>query len=386
MRQVASYRWAPLGLLIALAAVAVETKSRLEPASGREASAAALQAEDPSGLPVVPPLGLDLYLPAPPDNPITAEKLALGRRLFADERLSADGRTSCASCHQRERAFTDGRRVARGVFGRTGRRNVPSILNRAYGTSFAWDGRAATLEDQVRRAIVGNRDLGLSVAVAAERLFFDGTYTAAFEAAFAAPVSGDRLVQAIATFVRGALSGGSPFDRFFAGDQTALAPAARRGYALFTGQARCARCHAGPLFTDEDLHNTGVGWGRDAGRFEVTGLSHDRGRFKTPSLRNVVLTAPYMHDGSLTTLEAVVEFYDRGGGRNPNLDPAIRPLRLSSGQRSDLVAFLRALQGEPIASTLRDVAPDRQTLFVESTRAGSFGGDLWVTTRSKHTQ
>jgi len=227
---------------------------------------------------------------------------------------------------------------------------VPSILNRAYGTAFSWDGRAATIEDQVRRAISGDRDLGLSVAVATERVSHDPTYTATFEAAFAAPVSGDRLVQAIATFVRGALSGGSPFDRFFAGDPTALSPAARRGYGLFTGRARCARCHAGPLFTDEDLHNTGVGWGRDAGRFEVTGLPQDRGRFKTPSLRDVVLTAPYMHDGSITTLEAVVEFYDGGGRPNPNLDPAIRPLRMSSGERSDLVVFLRALQGDTDAT------------------------------------
>ncbi len=261
MTSTSSRRGASLGLLFALAVIAVETRSRLEPAARREANATAPQAEDLSGLPVVPPLGLDLYLPAPPDNPITAEKLALGRRLFDEERLSADGRTSCASCHQRERAFTDGRRVARGVFGRRGRRNVPSILNRAYGTLFSWDGRAATLEDQVRQAISGESDLGLPVAVAAERLSHDATYTAAFDAAFAAPASGDRLVQAIATLVRGALSGRSAFDRFFAGDPAALSPAARRGYALFTGRARCGRCHAGPLFTDEDLHNTGVGLG-----------------------------------------------------------------------------------------------------------------------------
>jgi cytochrome c peroxidase len=321
-------------------------KERVEPVIGGPTSAAASQSEDPPGFPVVPPLGLDRYLPAPPDNPITAEKVALGRRLFADERLSADGRTSCASCHQRERAFTDGLRVARGVFGRRGRRNVPSILNRAYGTAFSWDGRAATLEDQIRRAISGEQDLGLSVEVAAKRLSQSATYTAAFDAAFAAPVSGDRLVQAIATFVRGALSGGSLFDRFVAGDQAALSSAARRGYALFTGRAGCSRCHAGPLFTDEALHNTGVRWGRDLGRFGVTGLPQDRGRFKTPSLRDVGLTAPYMHDGSLSTLEAVVAFYDRGGGPNPNLDPAIRPLRLAPGERSDLVAWLRALQGK----------------------------------------
>ena len=310
--------------------------------------------DERSGVPLVPPLGLDLYLPAPADNPITTKKLALGRRLFVETRLSADGRVSCASCHQLERAFTDGRRVPRGVFGRSGRRNVPSILNRGYGTAFAWDGRADTLEDQVRGAMSSRLDLGLAPAVAAERLSHDATYTAAFDAAFAAPISADRLVQAIATFVRGTRSGNSPFDRFVAGDQTALSAEARRGHLLFTGQARCGRCHAGPLFTDEDLHNTGVGWGRDAGRFEVTGLSQDRGRFKTPGLRDVGLTAPYMHDGSLATLESVVEFYDGGGGRNPNLDPAIRPLRLTADQRSELVAFLRALQGATVSTRAAD--------------------------------
>ena len=360
MTSTSSRRWVFLALLFPLTAIAVETNSRQESAVGGESGAAVPQTDASPG-PPVPPLGLDLYLPAPPDNPITAEKLALGRRLFEEPRLSADGRTSCASCHQPDRAFTDGRRVARGVFGRAGRRNVPSILNRAYGTAFSWDGRAATLEDQVGRAISGHRDLGVPVALAAGRLAHDTTYDAAFDAAFASPVSGDRLVQAIATFVRGALSGNSPFDRFFAGDRAALSPAARRGFALFTGQARCGRCHAGPLFTDEDLHNTGVGWGRDAGRFEVTGLPQDRGRFKTPSLRNVTLTAPYMHDGSVNTLEAVVDFYDRGGRRNSNLDPAIRPLRLTSDQRSDLVAFLRALQGQP-AAPQRPGAASRMTL------------------------
>src|SRR5262249_49958072 len=159
-----------------------------------------------------------------------------------------------------------------------------------------WDGRAVTLEDQVSQAIVGDGDLGLSVAGAADRLSTDATYRKEFDGAFGAPVSADRVVQAIATFVRGALSGDSSFDRFVAGDHDAMTPAARRGYALFTDRAGCARCHAGPLFSDEQFHNTGVSWGRDAGRFEVTAQPQDRGRFKTPSLRNVALTAPYMHD------------------------------------------------------------------------------------------
>jgi cytochrome c peroxidase len=345
-----------LGLLFTLTVAVVGTVPQFEP-TGRVASAGVPQWEDPSDLPIVPPLGLDLYLPAPPDNPITAEKLALGRRLFKEQRLSADGRTSCASCHQEERAFTDGRRVSRGAFGRSGRRNVPSILNRAYGTALAWDGSVATIEDQVGRAISGSRDLGLPVPVAAERLSHDAAYAAAFDAAFGAPVSGDRLVQAIATFVRGSLSGDSAFDRFLAGDATALSPAARRGYELFTGQARCSRCHAGPLLTDEDLHNTGVSWGRDGGRFEVTGLPKDRGRFKTPSLRNVALTAPYMHNGSVDTLEDVIAFYDRGGSKNPNRDAAIRPLRLTATEKAALAAFLHSLTGRTSAGRASERSP-----------------------------
>src|SRR5688572_12040725 len=201
-----------VGLLLVLAATA-ETGPRLA-AEGQDASA---------------PLGLDRYLPAPADKPSTTEKLALGRRLFVERRLSADGRTSCASCHQPERAFTDGRRVARGVFGRPGRRNVPSILNRGYGAVFGWDGRADTLEDQVMRAMSSPMDLGLSPGAAAERLSRDVTYSAAFDAAYAAPLSADRLVQAIATFVRIARSGNSAFDRFVAVDPTAISPEARRG-------------------------------------------------------------------------------------------------------------------------------------------------------------
>ena len=345
-------RWICRGLVLALAVLAVEPVSRPSASASRDARVVTPQTAEQPGPPLTAPLGLDLYLPAPPDNPITLEKLALGERLFGEVRLSADGRTSCASCHQRDRAFTDGRRTARGVFGRTGRRNVPSILNRGYGTAFFWDARVTTLEDQVRQAIAGATDLGLPVAVAAARLSSEATYDTAFQAAFAAPASADRLVQALATFVRGARSGDSPFDRFIAGDASALTPAARRGAEIFNGRARCSRCHAGPVFTDDDLHNTGVSWGRDAGRFETTRLPEDRGRFKTPSLRNVAVTAPYMHDGSKDTLEEVVEFYDRGGGPNPNLDSAIRPLRLSSTERSELVAFLRALQGEALMVTL----------------------------------
>jgi cytochrome c peroxidase len=295
------------------------------------------------------PMGLDRYVPVPPDNPITPEKTALGRRLFFETRLSGDGRTSCATCHQPSRRFTDGRRVARGVFGREGQRNTPSILNRAYGRSAFWDGRAETLEDQVRVALTGDRDLGLSLEEAVARLTRDPEYSLAFLAAFGEPVTALRIAQALATFVRTQLSGNSRFDRFLTGDVRALRPEERRGLEVFSGRARCARCHAGPLLSDESFHNTGVAWKdarfADPGRAAVTGSDRDRGAFKTPSLREVARTAPYMHDGSMARLTDVIEFYEAGGRSNPNLDVDIRPLKLTGDEKAALLAFLRSLSG-----------------------------------------
>ena len=295
------------------------------------------------------PIGLDRYLPAPAGNPITPDKIALGRRLFFDERLSRDGRTSCATCHQPSRRFTDGRRLPLGVFGREGRRNTPTILNRAYGGSAFWDGRAATLEDQVRVALTGTRDLGLSMDEAITRVSADGGYRREFRVAFEGPVTAERIEQALATFVRSRLSGNSAFDRFLTGDTAALDAEERRGLDVFSGRARCARCHAGPLLSDEAFHNTGVAWrdGRflDEGRAAVTSLARDRGAFKTPTLREITRTAPYMHDGSLPTLSDVIAFYDRGGRVNPNLDPEIRAIQLTTREKSDLLSFLRALTG-----------------------------------------
>jgi cytochrome c peroxidase len=302
-----------------------------------------LSANSTRALPV--PRGLDLYVPAPAANPITPEKLTLGRRLFFERRLSRDGRTACATCHQPSRAFTDGLPVPIGVHGRTGRRNVPSLLNRAYGQRFFWDGRAETLEDQVRMALEGSTDLDLPAADGAARLADVREYMGEFKAAFGERVSADGVVRALATFVRGQLSADSAFDRFIAGNRRALSTTARKGFDLFNGRANCWHCHAGPLLTDERFHNTGVTWPRDAGRFEFTEDPDDRGRFKTPSLRNVAITAPYMHDGSVATLDAVVEFYDRGGQPNPSLDRLIQPLRLSPEERQALVAFLTSLTG-----------------------------------------
>jgi cytochrome c peroxidase len=277
-------------------------------------------------LALVIPLGLDLYMPVPEANPLTADKVALGRQLFFDPRLSADGTIACGTCHQPARAFTDGRAVAVGVQGRTGRRNVPALINRGYGRIFFWDGRAPTLEEQVLKPIEDPNEMASSAAGAAARV----------------GLTPADLARALASFVRSILSGNSRFDRFIDGDREALTAEEQAGLRVFRGRGHCVACHVGPTFTDERLHNTGVAW-RD-GRLADPGAG--RGDFKTPTLREIADTAPYMHDGSLATLEEVVDFYDGGGRANPSLDPEIRPLRLDTDEKRQLAAFLRSLSGE----------------------------------------
>ena len=292
-----------------------------------------------------PPEGLPLYMPVPEDNPLTPQKVALGRRLFFDPSLSSDRTVSCASCHRPDRAFADITSFSRGADGQRPTRNTPSLLNAGYARPFFWDGRTETLEEQVVQPIANPREMGLPLPETVDRLHADASYRRAFEEAFGdGGIDSMRVAAALASFVRTLRSGGSPADRFAAGDANALSVEAREGYRLFVGKAGCAACHGGPLFTDERLHNTGVSWGsEDIGAAEVTGRPEDRGRFNTPSLRNVALTPPYMHDGSLGTLRDVVGLYDLGGGANPNLDRRLNPLRLTPEEIDALVAYLNAL-------------------------------------------
>ena len=204
------------------------------------------------------PLGLDRGLLAPPDNPVTPEKAALGRRLFDDPRLSADHTRACSDCHQRERAFSDGRRVAVGVRDQKGTRNAPAILNRTFGRAFFWDGRAATLEEQVLLPIQHPKEMGADFPTVVDRLRADATYRRQFDQVFGRPADISALSYALATYVRTILSGASDYDRYEAGEPTALTPKARLGLRLFRGRARCARCHSGSNLTDEEFHNTGV--------------------------------------------------------------------------------------------------------------------------------
>jgi cytochrome c peroxidase len=286
------------------------------------------------------PLGLDSFLPVPELNPLTSEKVAMGRDLFSDQRLSRDGSISCASCHDPKRAFTDGKPVAEGASGHRGQRRVPAIVNRGYGKSFFWDGRIATLEEQVLQPILSPSEMDMTVEEALVRLRAEGRYSA---------LTRDGLAQALASYVRTILAGGSPYDRYIAGDREALPEQARMGLQIFRRKGNCASCHLGPNLTDERHHNTGIAWrdGRfaDTGRFIVTKRDHDMGAFKTPTLRQVAARPPYMHDGSIATLEEVVEYYDRGGNRNPNLDSELQPLGLSGEEKLALVKFLRSLSG-----------------------------------------
>ncbi len=294
------------------------------------------------------PLGLGDERQIPDDNGLTAPRIALGRRLFFDPVLSADRSAACASCHDPAHAFATPDPRAIGVGGARGRRNSPALMNRVYGTSFFWDGRAATLEEQALLPIGNKIELASSVDEAVARLQADTSYVRQFREAYGGEVTADNLAKALAGFQRTLLSGDSRADRFQAGDASALTPNERVGLWIFESRGGCWKCHQGRNYTDERLHNTGVSWGRqplDLGRFEVTGQEQDRGRFKTPTLRDVAKSAPYMHDGSIATLRDVVVFYNQGGGQNPHRDALLEPLNLSDHEIDLLVAFLKSLTG-----------------------------------------
>jgi cytochrome c peroxidase len=263
---------------------------------------------------------------------LAVDNSELGRALFSDTRLSRDGSISCATCHDPHRAFTDGRARAEGIGGARGERNTPTLINRGDGATQFWDGRAATLEEQVLEPIANPKEMGSSVDEAAARVGHSPAEIAA----------------ALAGYVRSIRAGGSIYDRMLKGS-AAFTDEQWRGIELFNGKANCHACHSGSNLTDEAFHNTGVAWGderiRDEGRFAITGKPYHHGAFKTPTLREIEHTAPYMHDGSLATLEDVVDYYDRGGNANPHLDPDIRPLHLNAGEKRALAAFLRTLSG-----------------------------------------
>lgn len=291
-------------------------------------------------------LDVPLGLPAmdiPKDNPLTAEKIELGKQLYFDSRLSSDNTVSCASCHDPKKGWSNGDRFASGVRGQKGGRNSPTIINAGYQYFQFWDGRAAHVEGQALGPIQNPIEMEMKLEDLVERLNAIEGYREQFQQVFGTDVTEENIAKAIAAFERTVLSGNAPFDRYKAGDEDVLSEAAQRGMDVFFNKAHCSACHAGPNFTDGAFHNIGVGIDDeepDLGRHVISGLGGDKGSFKTPTLREIARTAPYMHDGRFATLEEVVEYYNKGGTPNPQLDEEIFPLKLTDQQKADLIAFL----------------------------------------------
>jgi cytochrome c peroxidase len=294
-------------------------------------------------------LGDEFPLPAPlsalreRDQPAV---IALGRSLFFDKRLSRTREISCATCHDPRQGFSNGQPTAKGVANRTGRRNVPGLVNLGYQQRFFWDGRASSLEEQALGPIQNPDEMDLKLSDLLARLDEDATYRQQFREAFAGPASAERVGLALAAYERTLVSRDTPFDRFLQGDQMSLSESARRGMRLFFGQGRCAACHKGANLTDDAFHNIGTASPDDKGREEITENKRDRGAFKTPSLREVAHTAPYMHHGRMTTLKQVVEHYNFGGvGQSESVgerDELLAVLYLNETQVEDLIAFLQS--------------------------------------------
>jgi cytochrome c peroxidase len=327
----------------------------------------------------------------PADNPLTAEKVSLGRALYFDKRLSADGTVSCATCHDPATAFADQNTLTVGVAGRRGLRNSPTVLNAMFSRELFADGRARSLEEQAVEPLLSPSEMGMQTREALlARVSAIPEYRRQFAKVFGARgLTVEAVAKAVAAFERTQLSGNSPFDRFMEGDEGAVTAAQKRGWALFRGKARCIKCHAfdasSPFFTDFRFHNTGVATrgvdfselsrlaaasgGRspdprphtagvsELGRFLVTDRPEDLGAFKTPTLRDVELTTPYMHNGSEKTLLDVVRFYNRGGVTNPSLDARMRPLQLTDAEMNDLVEFMRALTSDDVLRQAQRTQP-----------------------------
>ena len=304
------------------------------------------------------PLGLP-PIPIPPDNPPTEETIALGRRLYYDPGLSADGTVSCATCHAPDLSFRDGKALSNGVAGQLGSRRAPTVVNAAYNTLQFWDGRAPSLEKQAEGPLTNPVEMANTLEGVVNYVQSDPKYRALFARAWGTKeITIDLVTRSIGSFERTVVIGNSPFDRFYyRGDKKALSPAAQRGLKLFLNQKKgnCSVCHVigkrYALFTDNKFHNIGVGADtsgnfEDVGRYVQTKSASDMGAFKTPTLRNIAKTAPYMHDGSLATLKDVVDHYVGGGTSNPHLDKEIHALAfLTFNERADLKAFLESLTG-----------------------------------------
>jgi cytochrome c peroxidase len=313
-------------------------------------------------------------VPVPEDNPLSAAKVALGQKLFTDKRLSGDSSFSCQDCHQPDHGFAVPVALGPAYPTQSERRNSPSLVNVAYNRPLIWDGRAPNLDKQALGPVKNILHMNNNIDLLVEQLKMEPDYRKAFAGAFGDPdISAERIAFALASYERTLVFDDSPLDRYMDGEREALDAAPQRGLGLFFGKAHCIQCHHGPNLTDNQFYNLGVpaitvnnspkilaairfdaqrmgldGWAElqsDPGRELVSKKPADRGKFRTMGLRNIASSAPYMHNGALETLEAVVAFYNRGGGDDPNKTPLLKPLGLSDEEQADLVAFLHALTG-----------------------------------------
>jgi len=301
----------------------------------------------------VPDIGpLPTVVPIPATNLNYKAKVDLGKQLYFDGRLSKNNAISCAFCHNPFTGFADPRQTSIGVGGGVGGRQAPTVYNTGFIPLQFWDGRAGSLEEQAIGPIVNPVEMAETHENVVKKLGKIKGYQQQFRAVFGTDVNLQGIAEAIAAYERTIVSTNSAFDKYVLGDAKAMDEAAVRGMALFKGKARCILCHNGPNFTDNQFHNLGVPQAgpmkEDLGRFYVTRQERDKGAFKTPTLRSISETAPYMHDGVFKTLEDAVDFLDQGGGQNPNLSPHLKPLGLAQQEKADLIGFLKALTGEPI--------------------------------------
>lgn len=284
---------------------------------------------------------------APPDNPQTTAKILLGKKLYFDTRLSKDNTISCATCHDPAKGWSDAGPTSAGIAGQRGGRRSPPVSNAAYLPLQFWDGRAPSLEEQAKGPIANPIEMGNTHDAMLKTVDNIPGYVEEFKAVFGEPtVTIDQVALAIAAFERTVVTTDSPFDRYVRGDDRALSPQEQKGLEIFNGKGHCTACHWGANFTDGRFHNIGVKPGDpskpDLGRFDVTKDARDKGAFKTPTVRDAALRAPYLHDGSEKSLESLVDFYNRGGDTDdPNLDPLIVPLGLAQAEREALVAFMK---------------------------------------------
>jgi cytochrome c peroxidase len=299
---------------------------------------------------------LPAYVPTPPTNLNYEQKVALGKQLYFDGRLSKNGAISCAFCHNPGTGFADARQFSIGAFGTAGGRQSPTVYNTGFNTFQFWDGRAGSLEEQAIGPIHNPVEMAEAHHTVVPKISKIPGYQKQFQLIFGGGASLQHIAEAIAAFERTIVSQNSSFDKYVMGQKDAMTESAVRGMDLFRGKARCILCHNGPNFTDNGFHNLGVPQEgllkEDLGRFDVTRLERDKGAFKTPTLRSITETAPYMHDGVFKTLEEVIDFLDEGGGPNAHLSQLVRPLNLSAEEKHDLIEFLKALAGEPIKIAL----------------------------------